>query len=397
MKFMNTRTWNQYEVKRRNKSLVLKTINNHSSISRADIASQTGLNKGTVSSLVSELLDEDIIYESGPGKSSGGRRPVMLLFNNISGYSIGIDLGVNYILGILTDLQGNICHEEFIRFENPTYDFVKEELISIIDKLITSAPDSTYGIVGIGVGVPGLVNNNGKILLAPNLQWKNIYLREILTNKYKIPIIIENEANAGAYGEKKYGKGIKSNHIVYVSIGIGIGGGLVLNENLYNGMNGFAGELGHMSIQGNGGKRCRCGRSGCWELYASEQALDEYAKDLGIVKVNEETFSLEYFLDLAENGDERAIRLFQQLGYYIGIGLNNIVNVFNPEQIIIGGRIASAKKWLVDPLDQQISQTLWFQKKDLQLNFSKLASHSSAIGAAAFSTEAFIQNHLEKV
>lgn len=397
MKFMNTRTWNQYEVKRRNKSLVLKTINNHSSISRADIASQTGLNKGTVSSLVSELLDEDIIYESGPGKSSGGRRPVMLLFNNISGYSIGIDLGVNYILGILTDLQGNICHEEFIRFENPTYDFVKEELISIIDKLITSAPDSTYGIVGIGVGVPGLVNNNGKILLAPNLQWKNIYLREILTNKYKVPIIIENEANAGAYGEKKYGKGIKSNHIVYVSIGIGIGGGLVLNENLYNGMNGFAGELGHMSIQGNGGKRCRCGRSGCWELYASEQALDEYAKDLGIVKVNEETFSLEYFLDLAENGDERAIRLFQQLGYYIGIGLNNIVNVFNPEQIIIGGRIASAKKWLVDPLDQQISQTLWFQKKDLQLNFSKLASHSSAIGAAAFSTEAFIQNHLEKV
>lgn len=391
--FMSKRTWNQYVVKQQNKSLVLNTIIEDFPISRAEIATHTGLNKGTVSSLVSELIDEELIYESGPGKSSGGRRPVILNFNNVAGYAIGIDLGVNYILGILTDLQGNICHEASLRFDNYSFDFVKEQLFQVIDTLVEKAPPSPYGIIGIGVGVPGIVNNDGKILLAPNLRWNNVDLKEVLKEKYQIPIIIENEANAGAYGEKKYGIGTEKNHIVYVSIGYGIGVGLFLDGKLYRGTNGFSGELGHMTIDLNG-KECRCGSTGCWELYASEQALSMYASIMDINSNGDEKITLDYLIDQANSGDEQAIRLFKKVGNNIGIGLNNIVNIFNPEQIIIGGHMLSAKEWLGEALEKQMTQILSFLQNDLQLNYSKLSTHSSAVGVAAFSIEGFINNDI---
>jgi len=393
---MTIKTWNQHTVKKHNKSLVLKTIKEHFQISRASIAEYTGLNKGTVSSLVNELIKEDLIYESGPGESSGGRRPVMLHFNKLAGYAIGIDLGVNYILGIVTDLNGNICHEKFVKYDHSANKDMKEQLFYIIEKLINLTPKSTYGIIGIGIGVPGTVDSNGKILLAPNLKWRNVFLKELLQEKYNIPVIIENEANAGAYGEKRFGIGRDKNHIIYVSIGIGIGVGLLLNGRLYKGKNGFAGELGHMAIETNG-KKCRCGSSGCWELYASEQALDNYAKDFNITDSSDEHISLEKLIELSNTGHSKSIMLFDKVGNKIGIGLNNIVNIFNPEQIIIGGRISAAKPWLEDAITRQITQTLWYQQKDLQVDFSKLETYSAAVGVAAFTTEAFIQDYLKTI
>ncbi|OZU88314.1 ROK family protein [Virgibacillus indicus] len=384
-----SQTFNQHVVKKGNKSLVLETIIACSPISRAETANVTGLNKGTVSSLVSELLEEKLINESGPGKSSGGRRPVMLLFNEVAGYSIGIDLGVNYILGVLTDLKGNIRQEELVKFKDLSYEELKTKLFFMIDSLSSSAPPSPYGIVGIGVGVPGTVNKNGEILLAPNLEWRNIHLKALIEEKYNLPVTIENEANAGAYGEQKFGVGKDSNNIIYVSVGIGIGVGLILNGSLYKGNNGFSGELGHMTIEVNG-EKCRCGSEGCWELYASEQALVKNAEQSGIKPSFEDEISLENLMMLAENGDSETIKLFEKIGDYLGVGINNIINIFNPEQVIIGNRIASAEKWLKEPLtNRMLKQTLWFNQKDLKIDFSELSTHSAALGVAAFSVDNF--------
>lgn len=389
-----TKTWNQHVVKKENKSLVLKAIKSNSPISRADIASSTGLNKGTVSSLVNELLDENLTNESGPGKSSGGRRPVMLHFNQVAGYSIGIDLGVNYILGILTDLNGVICSEEKVSFTNLTYEEILMELHKIIDMLIASAPPSPYGIVGIGVGVPGVVNKDKKILLAPNLNWRNVDLKTTLEQKYKVPATIENEANAGAYGEKNFGVGKEFNNIIYVSVGIGVGVGLILNGELYRGNNGFAGEFGHMTIEVNGSK-CSCGNEGCWELYASEKSLMLNAERSDLGKDLNNDFSLEKIIDLAHAGNTDSIHLFEQIGKYLGVGINNIINIFNPEQVIIGNRMAEAEQWLTTPLTNWIhNQSLWFSQKDLQIDFSNLLIHSTALGVAAFSTEEFLNNNI---
>ena len=390
MKIGENKTWNHHVVKEGNKSLVLKKIINHSPISRASVAQEVGLNKGTVSSLVNDLLEDYLIYESGPGKSSGGRRPVMLIFNEKAGYSVGIDIGVNYLLGILTDLNGNICNEKEVTFKNLSYEEIEKQLFNTIDYLIVSAPESPHGIIGIGVGVPGIVDNNGEILLAPNLNWKNLNLKRVLENKYRLPVIIENEANAGAYGEKKFGAGKESEHIIYVSAGIGIGVGLILNGSLYKGSNGFSGELGHMTIQVNG-PACRCGNKGCWELYASEQALLAAAEKMQVSPLTEKELELTDLLALAEQGDTKVISLFEQAGDYLGVGINNIINSFNPQQVIIGNRMASSHKWLNKTLTDRVSnQALWFQQNDLSICFSQLSTFSSALGASAFSIENFL-------
>lgn len=396
MNIRENKTWNHHVVKEGNKSLVLKKIMNHSPISRAAVAQEVGLNKGTVSSLVNDLLEDDLIYESGPGKSSGGRRPVMLLFNEKAGYSVGIDIGVNYLLGVLTDLNGNICNEKEVTFKNLSYEEIEMQLFNTIDYLMASAPQSTHGVIGIGVGVPGIVDNNGEILLAPNLKWKNLNLKLVLENKYQLPIIIENEANAGAYGEKKFGAGKDSEHIIYISAGIGIGVGLILNGSLYKGSNGFSGELGHMTIQVNG-PTCRCGNKGCWELYASEQALLTAAEKMKLSSLTGKELELSDLLALAEQGDPKVISLFEQAGDYLGVGINNIINSFNPQQVIIGNRMASSYKWLNKTLTDRVSnQALWFQQNDLTICFSELSTFSSALGVSAFSIENFLSVSMQQ-
>ncbi|WP_346208076.1 ROK family transcriptional regulator [Caldifermentibacillus hisashii] len=389
---MKTLTGNQQLVKQINKTLVLETILHEAPISRADISQKVGLNKGTVSSLVNELLEDQLIYESGPGQSSGGRRPVILLFNEKAGFSIGIDLGVNYILGVLTDLKGNIMVEVNKKLTIRSYEVVIEILKSVISDLINAAPQSHYGIVGIGIGVPGLVNNHGEILVAPNLGWKNINLREEIENSFDIPVFIENEANAGAYGEKLYGAGKENDNILYISAGIGIGVGIVLNGELFYGMNGFSGEAGHMIVHVNG-KDCTCGSSGCWELYASEKALLEEAKKLKLTGVTEETLSIELLLELANKGNEDIINLFHSIGMYLGVGINNIINIFNPEQVIIGNRLSMAKEWLEKSIEKFIkNHTMKYHQKDLIISFSKHAYYSAAIGVSAQMIDQFLNN-----
>ncbi|MFC5613041.1 ROK family transcriptional regulator [Metabacillus niabensis] len=383
-------TWNQQVVKKNNTSLVFRTITQQEPLSRADIAQDSGLNKATVSSLVNELLEKQLVYESGPGESSGGRRPVLLHYNQSAGYSIGIDIGVNYILGVVTDLKGNIINEQKISMKDSAFEDVLNRVKKMVYTLMEPLPQSPYGVVGIGIGIPGIVDKQGNILLAPNLGWKNCEIKQQIEEEFNIPVIVENEANAGAYGEKQFGVGKSFNDIIYVSVGIGIGVGLILNNQLYQGVNGFSGELGHMVIQMDGAP-CRCGSKGCWEVYASEHALIDNAKDL-------DDPTLESIIDLAKNNDEKAIALFEEIGKYLGFGINNIINTFNPEQIIIGNRLAMAKQWIEQPLQDIVqSHALAFQQKNLQISFSQHSTHSAALGVSAFAFEQFLENELQEI
>jgi predicted NBD/HSP70 family sugar kinase len=380
-------TWNQQIVKKNNKSLVLKMVMDHEPISRADIAQTTGLNKATVSSLINELLEEELVYESGSGESSGGRRPVILHFNRVAGYSIGIDIGVNYILCVLTNLKGEIVLEKSHPIFDLSYPVVIADVKNMVRSIMDEMPASKYGTIGLAIAVPGIVDNDGTILLAPNLGWKNIHLKEEIEAEFHTPVCIENDANAGAYGEKQFGAGQNSQNILYISAGIGIGVGIILNGQLYRGQSGFSGEIGHMVITVNG-KPCRCGSQGCWEAYASENAL--------LLMANKKNGTLESLIQLAEDRDQETIKLFEQIGCFLGYGINNIINSFNPEQVIIGNRLAMAKKWIEPSILKIIkSITLSYNQGDFELLFSKLSTYSTAIGVAAFAIENFIKNHVD--
>lgn len=304
-------------MKKLNKSIVLETIIADAPVSRAAISEITGLNKATVSNLVHELIDSQLVCETGPGESSGGRKPVMLLFNNEAGHAVGIDLGVNYILTVLTDLQGAIKKERRVPLERMDFEYVWQELTDSIRWAIDGAPPSPYGIVGIGIGVPGLINDEGEVLSAPNLKWRKIDLKGRLEQAFQLPIVIENEANAGAIGERSFGDTRHAKNMIYVSAGIGIGVGIIVNNAIYRGFSGFSGEMGHMTIHMEG-VPCTCGNRGCWELYASENALlNEAMRRLGdeIEHYGGEP-TLDMLITRAEKGDTRVIELFEQVGNY---------------------------------------------------------------------------------
>ncbi|CCQ98125.1 Xylose repressor [[Clostridium] ultunense Esp] len=385
-------TGDQYLVKKINKSIVLDLIRSKSPLSRAQISEVSGLNKGTVSSLVNELMEEKLVYEIGLGKSSGGRRPIMLLFNQSAGFAVGVDLGVNYILTVLTDLNGTVVQEEFIPYSNLSFQEILILLKSSITKIIEHAPNSPYGIIGIGVGVPGIVDEKGIILFAPNLNWKETDLKSILYEEFHVPVTIDNEANTGALGEKRYGAGQDISNLIYVSIGIGIGVGIILNNELFRGTSGYSGEIGHSVIEMNG-RKCSCGNRGCWEMYASEQALLEEAKRLNLSKLD-----LETVVQAADQGSPEAITLFSEIGEYIGVGIANIMNTFNPDLILIGNRMTMAEKWISNPMRRVVeSRALPYHRKDAQIRFSSLSIYSAVRGAASLAINEFFSQSQSNV
>jgi predicted NBD/HSP70 family sugar kinase len=378
-------TGDQTLLKRMNKSLVLDTIIASAPISRADISAKIGMNKASVSSLVTEWIEEQLVLETGLGQSSGGRKPVMLLYNRRAGFAVGVDLGVNYISAVLTDLSGDVVLQERHRLSTSDPVSVTTHVVRITRSLIAQAPDAPYGIVGIGAGVPGIVDETGTVLTAPNFGWRDVPLAAMLQDEIGLPVTIDNEANAGAVGEKQYGIGQAVGNLVYISAGIGIGTGLIVGHEVYRGASGFSGELGHMTIQADQGLPCSCGSVGCWEMYASENAL---LHRTGRIPEREE---LESVIRLASEGDAAAIQVFADIGRYLGIGIATIVNAFNPEMIIIGNRLGLARPWLETSVQQSVRQSsLRYHRERARIEFASLGLDSAALGAASLAITQFL-------
>lgn len=384
-------TGNQNFVKRMNKSIVFNFIKNKGPMSRTQISKKTGLNKATVSTMVSDLVEGSFVNEIESGKSSGGRKPVMLYFNNHAGYSIGIDLGVNYILGVLTDLNGSIMEEISKSLTSTAFSEIKKNLFFIIESLITKAPESPYGVIGIGIGVPGNVDLDEQILFAPNLKWKQINLKPDIQNEFHIPVRVQNEANCGAHGEHLYGAGKNIPNLIYISISVGIGTGIIIHNNLYTGTSGISGEMGHFTIEANG-QKCRCGNQGCWELYASENALLQNANKQNVLK-NNGNITLESLIEAAKMGNSNVLQLLHTLGEYIGVGLTNVINTFNPNMVVIGNRISQFSNWIENPINHVLQERLsHYHQENTNIKFSVLGKYSSALGAASIAISKFYLN-----
>lgn len=391
------KTADQVLVKQINKMLVLNTIYKEKPISRAEIAKLTGLNKSTVSALVEELLAEGLTLEIGTGESQGGRKPIHLSINKEIGSVIGIDLGVNYISSIITDFAGHILWEKRLTIKN-IIDSPQQkihDLLELIKETIKRAPSTRRGIIGIGIGVPGLVNyDHGCVLSAPNLLWENIKLKAIVEEEFHIPTLIDNEANAGAIGEKWFGLGKKASQIVYVSAGTGIGAGVIINNELYRGAQGLAGEIGHMTVDVHG-IRCTCGNIGCWEEYASEKALiryfkvnaSQYPESILLSKDSQEyidNLNIFQIVDAASKGDPLAIAGFKNIGYYLGVGVANLINAFNPQCVVIGNVLPLAGDILMDELRKEVDRRCFSSKySHVKITSSELYMNACALGAVA--------------
>ncbi len=371
-------------VKKVNQKLLLNEILKNSPISRAKLSEMTGLNKSTVSSQVNTLMKENLVFEIGQGQSSGGRRPVMLVFNKKAGYSVGIDVGVDYINGILTDLEGTIVLDQHHHLECNSPEITKDILIEMIHHFIANMPQSPYGLIGIGICVPGLIDKNQKIVFAPNSNWRDIDLKSFIQKKFNMPVFIENEANAGAYGEKVFGAAKNHDNMIYASIGTGIGIGVIINNDLYRGVGGFSGEMGHMTIDFNGPK-CSCGNRGCWELYASEKAL------IKSLKTKEKKVSTQDIIDLAHLNDIGTLHALQNFGFYLGIGLTNILNTFNPQAIILRNSIIESHPMVLHSIKSEVSSRVYSHlDNSYELLPSFLGKNAPALGMSSIVIDHFL-------
>jgi glucokinase-like ROK family protein len=386
-------TADQLLVKQINKSIVLNTIRKKEVISRAGIAEFTGLNKSTVSFLVDELIHEGFVKEIGPGESKGGRKPIMLTINDKGGCIIGVDLGVNYILTVLTDLTGNIIWEKKVDLRlGEGQEKVIELLLQSIAEAVANAPKTVNGIMGIGIGVPGIVDyRKGTILMAPNLKWRDVPLKDIVENRFEIKVHIDNEANVGAVSEKWFGIGIECSNFVYVSAGIGIGTGIIINGELYRGASGLSGEIGHATINIYD-EICSCGNTGCWENYASERALLNYMY-AQLERGNQDKYINHNTIDglnalsiirYAREGSIIAVEGLKEIGRNLGIGIINLINTFNPELVIIGNTLSLAEDIILPEILNEVEKKcLVYKYHRIKIRTSRLKLHAGAMGAVS--------------
>ncbi|WP_198850674.1 ROK family transcriptional regulator [Alicyclobacillus sp. SO9] len=374
------RTGDQAFIKELNKSITINLIRRRSPISRSQISVESGLNKATVSSLIDELISEGLVIELGPGHSSVGRRPVMLGFNGSAGHTIGVELGVDYVRALSTDLAGNIALSE--ETKSPDAGNIQETIASLanlVKEIIAKTPPSRLGIIGAGIGVPGMVDfSNGTVLNAPNLGWFNVPLKSYLETHLNIPIFIDNEANTGTLAEKMFGHGKQVSNFIYLSVSTGIGTGIMINDNLVRGSHGTAGEFGHMVVETQG-LRCSCGNRGCLEMYASEKALVTKYQQL-----SGRTLPTPEIISLLSQGDAMAFQSVQSVGQYLGIGINNIINGLNPTLVIIGNHFSTLGSWVIPQIEQIIgNSTLRTPPSQVRVEVASLGRDATSVGAAA--------------
>ncbi|MFI6317476.1 ROK family protein [Nonomuraea sp. NPDC050556] len=341
----------QATVRRSNLSLVLRHISDHGPCSRSVLAMHTGLNKTTVTSLVSELQSRGLIKETGPQHAGAvGRPSLALTLDGSKVGALGLEVNVDYIAAIATDLAGRILIDRRISFDamgsGPERSL--DELVRMIGRAVTDLDRLGASPAGVTVAVPGLINTaTGTVVFAPNLGWRDVPLVERLREAgipTTAPFAVDNDANLAAMAEYTSGVAAGTGDLVYLTGEVGVGGGIISNGQLISGADGFAGELGHIRVDPDG-VRCGCGRIGCWETKVGLAALVRmvtperaYGTHQHIVRDPEER--LAEIEQRRDDGDPRVDAAVAEVGTWLGRGAALLVNLFNPRVIVLGGYFA---------------------------------------------------------
>jgi glucokinase-like ROK family protein len=339
---------------------VLKFIRDNPSISRAEISKISGLSAPTVSRIVEDLIREGLVEEIGIGVSNGGRRPNLLKFCPDNNFIIGIDLGTTNIYGVLANLEAEIISEEKAptKVEEGFYN-IMDRTFEVIDRLKARLGGKQGHLCGIGMAVAGLINKKKNIVeFSPNFHWHDVDIIGYLSQKTNIPIFFDNVTRVMALGELCYGVGRKYKNFICVNVGYGIGAGIIINGQPLLGTKGMSGEFGHITLEKDSKIQCYCGNFGCLEALSSGNGIaraarlemESGAKSILFEMCNNDLNSLtaEMVANAAKKGDVVAWNVFHRAAEYLGIGISALINLFNPEAIVIGGGVTQAGDILFD-------------------------------------------------
>jgi len=379
------------QLKIHNRRLVLKAIYTGQANNRAAIAQATALARPTVSQIVNELLEEGVVREQGPGESTGGKPPTLLGFTDDAYEVIGLHVGGRETFGAVTDLRGRIRARAARPTDHTDDESVVLGLCLVLDELRSHA---IQPLLGIGVSAPGVVDHhNGLVRYSTHLNWQDMPLRERLAARChdNVPIFIDNDTNLAALGEQVFGVGGGVDNMVIVVAGTrGIGAGLILNGEIYRGVGGGAGEIGHAPVADTG-VPCMCGRQGCLEAVASGWALLQRARELagahpgsilGAHVPHDPTF--EDLRQAVKHGDSAAVKLAEEAGRYLGLAVATLISTVNPQRVVIGGSISDLGSPLFDSLQCTVqAQTLTLLIKETEILPASLGADVNILGAVA--------------
>lgn len=325
------KTSNSQSIKSENAKLVIEKLIELRETSRIDLSRYTTLNKATVSSIIAELVQKNIVVETDKIVKTSGRSAKIFALNKNAGRIISIELLYDSIYGVVTNLYGNILFEIRKPVKDPEFEPYLKSLLEAIDELKANTHDSTYGLIGIGIGVYGILSKTKKIKFATFNSWKDIDLKTIIEDYTGIETYVENEANISALGEHLVY--LDNENLISLNIGLGVGMGVIIDHKLYTGENGYAGEIGHTIVVPNG-KKCVCGNYGCLERYISEPAILEQYQQL-----SGERISIDEFINRYKHQDEHAVKTYKEFIDFLNIAINNISLTFNPKTIVINSQV----------------------------------------------------------
>lgn len=375
---------NRTVIRESNERIVLNTIAQKGPHSRALLSDTIGLNKATISDIVKKLIAQKLINEVGIGESTnlGGRKPIMLELNAKAGFSVSVDIGYNYIDVMAQRLDGTAYKRELFPFIVIKRETIIQEISDILDVFLSSLPKSPFGIVGILIAIHGVVLDN-QIQFTPAYDLAGLDFSSALHEQFACPVYLENEANLLAVSD--HTKEESYANLVSISIHSGIGSGVILNNELYTGINGYAGEIGHMQIVTENGRPCPCGASGCLECYASEKnILDTYQTRTG----NKNALVTDLCRAFTEK-EEEAIAVINDMVRYLATGIQNLTALYNPEIIFINSEISR----LIPDFTKQIESRLTsFTSKNIAIKESHLGEEAILYGAGYLIIQRFLSS-----
>lgn len=368
-------------LRRHNLQAVLHHLHLHGPTSRVRLGEVTGLTRTAIADLVTELTGHELVTESGRNQPHAGRgRPPMIVSpSDRRAYVLAVSVEVDTITVGRVGLGGRLSEELSVphhyRRGNPG------QSLDQLTELLAARIDSASPPLGIGMAVPGLVRDvDGLVARAPNLGWRNVSLGDELRARLPVPcpVIVANEARLAALAEHRRGAGTGCRHLVYVSAEVGVGAGVIIDDRVLDGSVGYAGEAGHMIVR-PGGLRCHCGGSGCWETEVGADALLRHA---GTRHPRNRRAAVTRLTSRAREGDAAAVDAFAALCPAVAAGVTNLINLFDPERIVLGGLLVPLLECVPGQLRAAMAENRGLPEIDVELVPAELGDQVRLLGAA---------------
>lgn len=371
---------------------VLECIMKRGPITKRDLQAETGLSWGSISNITNELLHKRVVTECKSTDSVIGRIPVKLDINGRENLIVGLDINIEGLTAVLIDLKCRVLNERRAGIARNEPAAILEQVKQLVNELIVDSHIGKPGLLGIGVAMQGAVDvTRGLSIFSPHfLNWNNVPIGSILEQEFDLPVYVEHDPNCMALAERWLGEAREVVSLLFLRLAMGIGMSIIINGEIYRGADGSAGEFGHTIIN-PGGPRCTCGNNGCLEAYASGSSILRKAVEgvtLGRAPVmsalagGKTDFDLDLVIAAARQDDAYAKGLFEEAGAYLGVGISNLINIFNPDLVIISGKMAQCGELYLNRTQQVASEKAWKSSR-INLAFSKLENNAAAIGAAA--------------